>query len=190
MPAAIAIKKLIVAKSPNGRILFPGVITASRIVMGTNRMPAVMTVESPRRMAGSIPINTDLPLNFRTANSLTRSWIGIKPSMMHLTTRGISSIKAPILTPHTSDSGTRNPASRPMIVPITNPSMDGSAKTPIFSCRVSAVRSISLSGLICSTAVSVKTAKGAIYALVPWGTVSPLIPKYSEMVSAHRSPIL
>ena len=53
---AIAIKNPIVAKSPKGRITFPGTITAINIVRGININPAVTTCGSPSNIAGSNPI--------------------------------------------------------------------------------------------------------------------------------------
>ena len=55
-PVAIAMKKPIVAKSPNGNTWFPGTITAINIVSGININPAVTTCGSPNNIAGSNPI--------------------------------------------------------------------------------------------------------------------------------------
>ena len=49
-------KNPIVAKSPNGRIVFPGTMIAIKIVNGMKISPTVTTSESPRMIAGSSPI--------------------------------------------------------------------------------------------------------------------------------------
>ena len=53
---AIAIKNPMVARSPNGKIIFPGTITAIKIVNGINNKPTVTTWGSPNKTAGSKPI--------------------------------------------------------------------------------------------------------------------------------------
>ena len=50
---AIPMKNPIVAKSPNGRIVFPGTMIAIKIVNGMKISPTVTTSESPRMIAGS-----------------------------------------------------------------------------------------------------------------------------------------
>ncbi len=53
---APAMKKPMVARSAKGRTRLPGTSTAMSSVMGMKMRPAVTTWESPRRIAGSMPM--------------------------------------------------------------------------------------------------------------------------------------
>ena len=98
-PTAIATKNPIVAKSPNGSILFPGTIRAIINDKGINKSPADTTDGSPSNKAGSNPIKNSSPLNLEDNFFLAISDTGAKPSIIGFTTLGIKYITAATSTP-------------------------------------------------------------------------------------------
>src|SRR5699024_7731221 len=80
--------KGMVARSPSGRVVFPGRITARSRVIGTSSREAASTEECPTASALSIPMNSSLPGNFFLTQSVAASDIGERPSMRRDTILG------------------------------------------------------------------------------------------------------
>ena len=97
--AIIAIIYGIVAKSPNGRVLFPGKITAINKVIGTKIKAEERTVSLPAAKALSIPMYKFLPGKRFLIKSFAPSEIGVKPSIKSDTIRGIKTKTAAVITP-------------------------------------------------------------------------------------------
>ncbi|CRH94423.1 Uncharacterised protein [Chlamydia trachomatis] len=92
--------KGIVAKSPNGKFVFPGKITASKIVIGTSNKELDKTAGCPTERAESIPILTSRPGKCFCTKLLAAPEIGAKPSIKIETIRGMRSMTAAVLTPN------------------------------------------------------------------------------------------
>ena len=97
-PTAMATKKPMVARSPNGRTVLPGMRAARMTVHGMKMREAEMTCGWPRSRAGSRPMRNS-PLENRFCRIfLAESATGMRPCMMSLTTMGMSNMTAPIST--------------------------------------------------------------------------------------------
>ncbi|MNN54512.1 hypothetical protein D3C81_1693340 [compost metagenome] len=95
---ARATKKPMVARSPNGSTWLPGTMTAIRMVSGIKIRLAETTAVWPSSSAGSRPIRNSWPPKRACRRLRACLAMGVRPSMIGLITRGISSITAAVFT--------------------------------------------------------------------------------------------
>src|SRR5699024_2032549 len=91
--------KGIVAKSPKGKVILPGNITARNNVMGINIKEGANAEGWPIAKALSIPINKSLLGNLLFTHSVADSEIGVSPSINKETILGKSNIIPAVTTP-------------------------------------------------------------------------------------------
>src|SRR5699024_8113550 len=129
--AIIAIIYGMVAKSPNGRVLFPGKITAINKVIGTKIKAEERTVLLPAAKALYIPMYNFLPGKSYLIKSCAASEIRVNTNIQSDIIRYIKTINAAVITPSWRTFDTEYFAKIPITIPIINPITEGSSKTPI-----------------------------------------------------------
>jgi hypothetical protein len=94
----MATKNAVAARSAAGRVVLPGRIAASSSVIGMSRIPAVIVIGWPIRIAESRPMKNSRPAKRAFMKARAASESGVRPSMKMAMMRGMSSMTAAICT--------------------------------------------------------------------------------------------
>ena len=122
--------------------MLPGNIAANKTIIGTQSRPKAIVIGWPTPTAESKPMYIfPLPAKCLSMKAPAASEIGIKPSINNAAILGINTIVAAIVTAQLNALEILYPPSIAITKPKTKPTMIGSPKIPIFSCKPSKVKS-------------------------------------------------